>query len=97
MSYTFRQKRKAAAVLRRMKEAVLVSAPRPARRSEIKNPSKIISMMAGEKKQGYWQFIKENHAKFGGPAIIRVEMAAIVAFQDQKKAEKRQEKRRRAG
>ena len=48
-------------------------------------------------KQQYWDFIKENYAKFGGPAIRRIEMGVLAAFLDQRKAEKRQLKRRVVG
>lgn len=89
MSYAFRQKRKALARIRREKEASLKSVARPAKKSNITNPSKIISMMAKKEKQQYWDYIRENHEKFGGPAIRRVEMAAIVAFLDQRKAKRR--------
>ena len=60
MSYAFRQKRKALARIRREKEASLKSVARPAKKSNITNPSKIISMMAKKEKQQYWDYIQRE-------------------------------------
>ena len=96
MSYSFSQKRKAKRAELRKYPARAVA---PGKQTQSNNPSLIISRMAKAegartgKKIEYWEYIKKNYKKFGGPAPIRVPMAMVVEEIDREKAEKRKARR----
>ncbi len=99
MSYSFNQKRKAKR--RKLRETEHRTAAVPKGTPPNPNPSRVISLMAqaessqSEKHIRYWDYIRKNYKRFGGPAPIRVEMAQVVAEIDRVKAEKRKEKHKR--
>lgn len=94
MSYSFRQKRKANRKKERAKSKMPGVLPKE---PESYNPSKIISQLARAEGMTYWDYLKKNHHKIGGPSVIRVKIAQVVEEQDRIKAAKREAKRRAVG
>ena len=96
MSYSCNQKRKIRRQLERNRAKRTV--PRP-KVEPTHNPSKVIAEMARAegahtgKKVRYWDYIKQNYKKFGGPQAIRIPMALVVEEIDREKAEKRRARR----